>query len=366
MKLPLIWSLLGVVSAFRPTAFRTESHTSLQATWSDPKAVREYQDFLASGKSELELMPDKASVIIKPPEGGDEELANALLAMGMGDDVVLRPGDDLPEAVDGSEDFPIYITLRPPELVDFLNNLPESFGYDRRDNFVFVAGGPKYGNIEDLLKTKGYCRDTMTQFLITGIKFSKIRPQDQSVNLGFDAQGEEKWAGECAACGKWNGAVAQRLERAAIRCRPVFYREWRRLMWERNILDAVLNLIGAVRDSPTSLADVALYYNQEVSDVVWGISSILRGGRAITLTYGFEERIFGVAEANGVDVTCELLDEEMYPYMYKQFELANEFLNYMHFAQEECGLLKGVSLPMKRSGGNEIMRQGNLRADGVL
>ena len=117
-----------------------------------------------------------------------------------------------------------------------MKNLPESF-VSRRDDFVFCSGGRRYGNIEQVLKDFGLARDTMTQFLITGIQFTAFRPQDRSVQLGFDAGGTEKWAGECSACGKWQGAIADRLERNAIRCNTHFYREWRRLMVSSAIID---------------------------------------------------------------------------------------------------------------------------------
>lgn len=35
-------------------------------------------------------------------------------------------------------------------------------------------------------------------------------------------------------------------------------------MWERSVFDAVFHLVGAIRDEPTTLADVANYYSEEV------------------------------------------------------------------------------------------------------
>lgn len=74
--------------------------------------------------------------------------------MGMGDDLVLTPDQDLPERMDGQPDFPIYITLPPYELEDFLNNLSSSLK-NKNENFCFFSGGLKYGNIEDILKERG-------------------------------------------------------------------------------------------------------------------------------------------------------------------------------------------------------------------
>jgi hypothetical protein len=117
------------------------------------KAVRDYQEFLASGKQEVELTADVPSVIIKSL-AGSSELASGLITMGMGDDIVLTPDQDLPETVGGSSEYPIYVTLPPTQLEDFLDNLSASYKA-RVDDFVFFSGGLQYGNIEDLLKARG-------------------------------------------------------------------------------------------------------------------------------------------------------------------------------------------------------------------
>lgn len=190
------------------TTITSSITTKLFATWSDARAVQEYQQFLASGKSELIQESDGPSVIIRPEEdGGSTELADALFRMGMKDDVVLTPGQELPLELEGRTSFPIYMTLPPGPLEQFLQTLPPSYK-DRYDDFVFFSGGLVYGNTEDLLKKYGYCRDSMTQVLISGVKFQP-RIEDLTVSLGISAGGEEKVAGECAACGKWLGAIAQ-------------------------------------------------------------------------------------------------------------------------------------------------------------
>jgi len=337
--------------------------TQLRATWSDSRAVKEYQDFLSTGLQQIKREKDSASVIVKSADF-DPELPDGLFKMGMGDDIVLIAGEELPAMVGGTESYPIYITLPPTELREFLKNLPESF-VSRRDDFVFCSGGRRYGNIEQVLKDFGLARDTMTQFLITGIQFTAFRPQDRSVQLGFDAGGTEKWAGECSACGKWQGAIADRLERNAIRCNTHFYREWRRLMWENIMLESCFNLVGAIREDATSVKDVGMYYGEEVSDMMWTISGLLRGGRAITLTYGFEERMFGVADT--MDEQCTLIDD-MYPYLYEAFENVPAFQEYMCYAQDMRGLLLTANVPRRGYSDEKkpIIRSGNLRADGVI
>ena len=375
-------ALVRPAAAFAPPAvtLRTtssSSSSSLQAVWSDSKAVKEYQEFLDSGEQEITLKEDCPSVIIVSPNEADLEfdelnpLAQALMRMGSGDDIILSPYQPLPETLGEGEyatsEYPIYLTLPPQEIEPFLDNVDEVYE-NRQTDFCFFTGGFQYGNIEETLQSRGYCRDTMTQVVISGMEFGAEGIKDLSVSLGPDSVGEDKIAGECAACGKWNGAIAKRLERNAVRCSTDFYRDWRRKMWERNCLDAVMNLVGSVREEPTTLADVANYYEEEVSDILWQITGTLRGWKAITLLFGFEERIFGFAERQSSQ-QCTILDE-WYPYIWgnKVFTNSPKYLEYLHYAKTEMGLLQTVDLPpmKEESELKNNMRQGNLRADGVV
>jgi hypothetical protein len=160
MIVPL--SLLLLLSTSVATAFTVARSPSPclassrlhMATWSDSKAVKDYQDFLASGKQTIELAKDGPCVIIKPTSGACE-LADALAFMGQGKDLVLTPDQDLPELLDGNlTAYPIYVTLPPYQIVEFLDNIKESYSA-RPEDFVFFAGGLQYGNIEDVLKQRG-------------------------------------------------------------------------------------------------------------------------------------------------------------------------------------------------------------------
>jgi len=348
---------------------RSHSSSLKMSTWSDSKAVMDYQNFLSSGRQEPESKKDGPSVIIKSSTQGFSDLADSLAIMGMGDDVVLTPYQSLPTTLGESSEYPIYITLPPTEIEDFIRNLPPEYE-DRNEDFVFFSGGLQYGNIEDLLKNFGYCRDSMTQVLGTGFRLTAAkRVMDISVQLGLDSNGEQKYAGECTACGKWNGAIASRMERNNIRCRQDFYREWRRHMWERSVYDALFHLLGSVRTESTTLSDVANYYNEEVGDMIWELSGLLRGWKALTLTYGFEERIYGIAEGTGDGQQCTLIDH-MYPFIWGNhvYLQSKTFLEYLHYAQKESRLLQSVALPPISDDDDfqSKMRKGNLRADGVI
>lgn len=143
-------------------------------------------------------------------------------------------------------------------------------------------------------------------------------------------------------------------------------------MWERSCMDAVFNLIGSVRSDPTTLSDVANYYEEEASDMLWEISGHLRAWKAVTLTYGFEERLFGFAERRS-DQQCTIVDD-WYQYIWgnKVFTNSKKFLEYLHYAKNDMGFLQTVDLPpQKEESELELnspsrLRTGNLRADGVI
>jgi len=369
----LLW-LPTAVAAFSlgdksTSQLESASSTRLSATWSDSRAVKDYQDFLNSGRQQVERASDQASVIIH--DGVNTALARCLKEIGMGDDIVLTPDQPLPAEINGSTEYPIYITIPPYYLKEFLMNLGDSYR-ERNDNFCFFSGGMSYGNIEDLLKERGYCRDSMTQCLIGGLQLTPSgRPQDLSVTLGLDSYGENKRANECTACGKFAGAFAERMERSNVRCGVDFYREWRRKMWERSFHDAIFPLLGSVRDQPTTVADVANYYGEEVSDMCWELSQKLRGWRAVTLLYGFEERLFRTAEMQGTETSTQPLpDPFMYPFLWGMnvYTESQMVVDYLWYAQTEMGYLQGVELPRQKADGEYTshMRKGNLRADGVI
>jgi len=350
------------------------SGSALMATWSNGQAIKEYQDFLATGKQEIEMKPDGPSIIVTGDTKIMTPLVRAMVNLGGGEDVVIPMATlDLPESLAGRTEYPIYIAVPPPNLAEFLENLPDDW-MARRADMVFFSGGPHCGCIEPVLKKFGYARDTMSQVLVGGFTMPENdmgKPRDISCKIGLDSMGLDKWAGECGACGKWAGAFHERLYKYDIRCRTGFYREWRRWMWERALFDGAFNLVGGVREEPVNLAEVAMYYDKEVSDMAWQFSQQLRGWLAVTITYGFEERMFGFAEREGNTQVAKLCTKEMYPFVFGSapFENSQKIVEYLNYAQQDRGLLEGAPVPESSTFDGQRpskMRQGNLRSDGVM
>jgi hypothetical protein len=156
--------------------------SSLQSTWSNGQAVQGYQDFLSSGKQEIELTADTGSVFIygNPTYDPYNNIINALLSMGsisQHEDVVLSSSQlqqlddgsatpELPETLNGQTEYPIYICIPPTQLGYFLDNLSPAC-INRIDDFVFFSGGFEFGNIEDVLKERGtYSRRTVKLIVV--------------------------------------------------------------------------------------------------------------------------------------------------------------------------------------------------------
>lgn len=235
-SLALILFLKFACAFILTNRYKSQPRSTLRmATWSNGQAIREYQDFLASGRQEVMKESDGPSLIVKSSRDNPpyDALAYAIRTLGRGDDVIISSTDELPRSVGGRDIFPIILVIPPYELNDFIKSLPESWKL-RSDDFVFLSGGNLCGVIEPILKSFGYARDTTTQFLVSGFSLPPIlgigKPLDLTCELGLDANGEVKLSGTCASCGKWSGAIQERLERNSITCRSVFYREWRRMM----------------------------------------------------------------------------------------------------------------------------------------
>ena len=99
--------------------------------------------------------------------------------------------------------------------------------------------------------------------------------------------------------------------------------------------------------------------------MIWSITTVLRGWKALTLSYGFEERMFSIAEFAETEEPSDI-DPKMFPYLYKDFGSATMLKEYLCYAQDERGLLKGVELERRPSDKKPIIKQGNLRADGTI
>lgn len=366
--------------AFKQKVIKTSSSsstTNLSATWSNGQSIQEYQDYLAGVNQGPGEDTDIPSVIITNDATNNNKYVNAIINLGGGEDTIISPNDEIPETFKGRESFPIYILLSPIELDTALRQHFDRY-MAKIDDFVFITWNHEC--IEQVLKQFSLPRDKTSQLLPTiSLPDPPYIPQDMAIQMDLDQYGEPKWAMESLACGKWKHVIAARLDQNAIHCNTVFYRDYRRSMWEKIIFYAVFNLIGAVRDEPTTFADVAKFYGDEASDMAWQLSTMLRGSLTITLSYGFEGRMFTWAQRNGADIPCVLNEENfqfcngcIWDITKKGLSLgfgdpAPLHTEYIIYAIKKKGMLQGLELPyVTMDQKPSIMRQGNLRADGDI
>ena len=124
-------------------------------------------------------------------------MAREIEQMGLGQDLWVSSPQEIPSNI---PECPIYVCMPPFELENFLGKVSSSF--PRIEDFCFLTGGLAFGNIEDVLKDRGYLRDSTTQILVSELKIDcSDRVKDTRVQLATEsAVGEQKLAGECSAC----------------------------------------------------------------------------------------------------------------------------------------------------------------------
>eukprot|EP00282_Hemiselmis_andersenii_P035475 CAMPEP_0169443170 /NCGR_PEP_ID=MMETSP1042-20121227/9215_1 /TAXON_ID=464988 /ORGANISM="Hemiselmis andersenii, Strain CCMP1180" /LENGTH=376 /DNA_ID=CAMNT_0009554385 /DNA_START=57 /DNA_END=1187 /DNA_ORIENTATION=- len=256
--------------------------------WSNEQAVQEYKDYLSGDAPEATV--DGPAVIV----GGNGRIGSFLREKGMGEDIVVGRGGDIPiEMPNVGVEFPVYVCVPEDEVESVIRSCPK----EKVDDLVFVQGG----NIEMLLKKYGLCGNENTQAVLNfNIMSVGARPQNLLVDMGPDSFGETKYAGETVICGKWADALLARLERAGIVGKKLFHRDWRRHMMERMVFQSVVHLVGTLHDG-VSIGEVGKFYPGEVEDMIYQINGALRGSLALTLLYGVEERFFALAENSNIE-----------------------------------------------------------------
>ncbi|CAM9791268.1 unnamed protein product, partial [Choristocarpus tenellus] len=246
--------------------------------WSNPQAIKDYQDLLGGNAPEEKV--DGPSVIV-----GVGKLGTALVELGGGDDILVRRGETIPETIsvdrgglgsreDGDGDrvelseFPIYVCVKEDDVADVIDSCP----VDKRQDLVFLQGGC----LEPLLKTRSVCRPEQTQAtLCVGIKSVGAKIQDYQRNIGTDVRGDPKFSGQTTVCGKWRGALAGRLAKGGLPCSQVFYLDWRRVMFEKLCFDCAIDLVGAVHGFEKT-GYIRKYFEGELCDLLFELKNALR------------------------------------------------------------------------------------------
>lgn len=255
--------------------------------WSNEQAVQEYRDLLEGNAPKP--TEDGPAVIV-----GGGRMGNCLKDMGKGEDVIITRGGQIPLVLpEVGAEFPVYVCVREDDVEEVIRSCPK----EKVDDLVFV----QEGNMELLLKKYGLCGNDNTQAILNFNVVQKgSRPQNCRVEMEPDSFGQPKYAGETVVCGKWGDALKARLERSSIPCEKLYYRDWRRHMFEKVIFDSVFNLVGLLHQEQT-IGEVGKYYFGEVEDMIYEINGALRGAFALTLLYGVEERLLAYSQGMNME-----------------------------------------------------------------
>lgn len=287
------------------------SNSFRMQVWSNPQAVEDYKNLL-DGK-QVERKVDCASVII-----GGGKLGTALKNMGLGDDILVKRGESIPEEILNNKgelltSFPIYVAVKEYDVESVIESCPEA----RRQDLVFL----QTGCMEPVLKKFFLLRKDQTQAVVHW-SIAKIgaKPKDKKISLGLDKMGEPKASGETVVCGKWAGAFGERCARAQLSCEETFYIDFRRHMFERVIYLSAFNLVGALHGYP-KLDFVSMHFYEEVNELIYELGRSLRATLAVTMLIGTEERLLEYADNADTGVPT-LMDP-------KDFEWRNGFF-YKH------------------------------------
>jgi len=313
------FKLLSSVGNARSTCGR------LFNVWSDNRATREYQSFLEGTLPPFTL--DIPSLFINSPAS-----TPTLLHLQNPDDITVSITDEFPSTISGNDRFPIYVTLPPSELNNFLTTI--SLTPEQLEDLVFFSDSVI---IESILRVHGLIGTDQTQAVL-GVTLSdtvRKRFSTTAVKLDdVDSMNEEKWAGGGSVCGKWAGSIIRRTyskldvtaefledEELGDNKKPIrhnFYREWRRVMFERAIGSMAVDLVGAshVKSSGGDSLDrksVTNNHADEIVDLARELAAGLRQTMSVSLLTNFEERVIetvsmsdGMSELINPDPTADI------------------------------------------------------------
>jgi hypothetical protein len=266
-----------------------------------PIAILEYEAYI--GGNSPDRKSDGPSVIY----GCDTPLGRSLAGLGFEGDVLIPAGEPIPTSINSLDagSFPVYMAVDEAMLVTVLQDgLGASLEKLREDLVFFQLNG---GCVEPLLRRHGLGGQQQTQATLYW-DLDAVKVRDLEMPKGLDDESAE--AAVTCVCGKWAGALSDRLSRGNFQCDEFFYNVWRRGMLERAVFDTAINLVGALHSFP-SYADVGQYYEEELVSMTVELARAVRGILSVQLIGGVEERVVSYSRAMGKNVKTSMQPHEI-------------------------------------------------------
>lgn len=238
-------------------------------TWSDPAVTKEYFDFL-SGVNQRVDTQDTTSTIV-----GEGRMGDFFRSQGDGTDLVIRRGQAIPPDAPG----PVYVCTRNDDLEDIILNCPD----EKKSDLVFIQNGM----LERLLRNHDLGENTKANvyFAVSGIGEDPI-----------DGKTETNPEGLTSVCGKWEGAVSERIQRAGLSCKIVKERDFRRGQLDKLIWICTFNLIGAVHGN-INMGEVSDMHVREVTEMSNELAQMVRFTLTVGMMPDIEKRLLAYGRA---------------------------------------------------------------------
>lgn len=237
-------------------------HTTRMQVWSDPAVREEYFDYL-EGRVQRTETADCQSTIV-----GAGRIGSFLAEKGK-NDLVIKRGESIPPDAPG----PVYVCTRNDDMAQVIADCPE----EKLEDLVFIQNGM----LERFLREKNVSDNTCAN-LYFAIPRIGAKPID-----GITDKNPE---GLTAVCGKWEGAVADRLQNANLTCKILKERDFRRSQLEKLIWISCFNLIGAVHGGIT-MGEVAKMHVDEVTEMGTELAQMVRFTLTVGMLSNIEDRL---------------------------------------------------------------------------
>lgn len=230
--------------------------------WSDPAVTNEYFDFL-QGRNQRSDTNDCQSTIV-----GAGRIGSFLAEHGH-DDLIIERGQSIPPDAPG----PVYVCTRNDDLQEVIQSCPD----EKRADLVFIQNGM----LERFLRQHNVADNTKGNIYFAIPKLGSDP---------IDGTTEKNPEGLTAVCGKWEGAFAERIQKAGLTCKIMKERDFRRSQLEKLIWICVFNLIGAVHGN-ISMGEVARMHVKEVTEMSVELAQMVRFTLTVGMLPNIEDRL---------------------------------------------------------------------------
>ena len=230
---------------------------------------------------------------------GGGRVGSALLAMGGGDDVLLKRGDAFPPASGypgGRDSFPIIVCTRNDVLNDVVASVPPG----RWKDLVFLQNGVIQPWIDD--KGLKSCTQMLAYFAVAKLGDP---PTDGVTRVNPE--------GLTCASGPWASEVAARLHAAGLSCHVLDEQEYQKRMYEKLIWICAFMAVGASHGGCT-VGEVAAEHGNQLGALVQELGACVASQMGVTLDAGLEDRLLAYGES-----------VSHFPTAVKEFEWRNGF-----------------------------------------